>query len=92
MPYRVILSGIELPRTSIFKYLGSAIASDSGLPVEANSRVSAAWPKWPSLTGVLCDKKIPERLKSKIYRAVVRPVAVYGADGPLPKKVKGSSA
>uniref|UniRef100_A0A183GTT2 Integrase_H2C2 domain-containing protein n=1 Tax=Heligmosomoides polygyrus TaxID=6339 RepID=A0A183GTT2_HELPZ len=26
--------------------------------------------------GVFCDRKIPERLKSKIYRAVVRPVAI----------------
>ncbi|VDO98477.1 unnamed protein product [Heligmosomoides polygyrus] len=46
--------------------------------VEVNSRVSAAWSKWRSLTSVLCDKKIPE--KSKIYRAVVRPVAMYGAE------------
>ncbi|KAK6748663.1 hypothetical protein RB195_001338 [Necator americanus] len=31
-------------------------------------------------TGVLCDKKVqvPIRLKSKIYRTVVRPVALYG--------------
>ncbi|VDO19186.1 unnamed protein product [Heligmosomoides polygyrus] len=48
--------------------------------VEVNSRVSAAWSKWGSLTGVLCDRKIPERLKSKIYRAVVRPPAMYGAE------------
>ncbi|VDP04564.1 unnamed protein product [Heligmosomoides polygyrus] len=37
------------------------------------------WSKWRSLTGVLCDKKIPERLNSKIYRTAVRPVALYGA-------------
>ncbi|VDP29306.1 unnamed protein product [Heligmosomoides polygyrus] len=62
------------------KYLGSAVASDGKLVVEVNSRVSAAWSKWRSLTGVLCDKKIPERFKSKIYRAVIRPVAVHGAE------------
>ncbi|VDP07609.1 unnamed protein product [Heligmosomoides polygyrus] len=28
---------------------------------------------------VLCDRKIPEHLKSKVYRTVVRPVAMYGA-------------
>ncbi|PIO64310.1 hypothetical protein TELCIR_14067 [Teladorsagia circumcincta] len=32
------------------------------------------------MTGVLCDKTIPERLKSKIYRTVIRPVALYGAE------------
>ncbi|VDP13375.1 unnamed protein product [Heligmosomoides polygyrus] len=36
------VNGIELPRTSVFKYLGPAITSDGGLLVEANSRVSVA--------------------------------------------------
>ncbi|VDO88170.1 unnamed protein product [Heligmosomoides polygyrus] len=54
------VNGIELPRTSFFKYLGSAVASDGTLMVEVNSRVSAAWPKWRSLAGVLCDRKIAE--------------------------------
>ncbi|VDP23444.1 unnamed protein product [Heligmosomoides polygyrus] len=39
--------------------------------------------------GVLCDKKIPERLKSKIYRAVIRSVAMYGAEcWPATKEVE----
>ncbi|VDP11891.1 unnamed protein product [Heligmosomoides polygyrus] len=37
------VNGIELPRTSVFKYLGSAVASDGNLMTEVNSRVSAAW-------------------------------------------------
>ncbi|VDO62827.1 unnamed protein product [Heligmosomoides polygyrus] len=38
---------------------------------------------------VLCDRKIPERLKSKIYRTVVRPVAMYGAEcWPATKEVE----
>ncbi|VDP02745.1 unnamed protein product [Heligmosomoides polygyrus] len=57
--------------------------------VEVNSRVSAAWSKWHSLTGVLCDRKIPERLKSKIYRAVIRPVLMYDAEcWPATKEVE----
>ncbi|VDP28332.1 unnamed protein product [Heligmosomoides polygyrus] len=57
--------------------------------VEVKSRVSAAWSKWRSLTGVLCKKKIRERFKSKIYRAVIRPVAMYGAEcWPATKEVE----
>ncbi|VDO21296.1 unnamed protein product [Heligmosomoides polygyrus] len=73
------VNDIELPRTSVFRYLGSAIGSVD-LMVEVNSRVSVAWSKWRSLTGVLCDKKKPEHLISKLYRAVVRPITMYGAE------------
>ncbi|VDO18541.1 unnamed protein product [Heligmosomoides polygyrus] len=60
------INGAELARTSVFMYLGSAIDSDGGLKVEVNSRVSAAWCKWCSLSGVLCDRKTPEHLKSEM--------------------------
>ncbi|VDO98151.1 unnamed protein product [Heligmosomoides polygyrus] len=42
-----------------------------------------------ALTGVLCDRKIPERHKSKIYRVFVRPVAIYGAEcWPVTKEIE----
>ncbi|VDP17072.1 unnamed protein product [Heligmosomoides polygyrus] len=42
-----------------------------------------------ALTGVLCDKTIPEYLKSKVYRTVVRPVATYGAEcWPVTKEIE----
>ena len=44
------------------------------------ARVSTAWMKWKECTGVLCDRRMPEKLKGKIYRTVVRPVALYGAE------------
>ena len=87
-PGSIKINGTELTRTTTFKYLGSAIASDGSLGFETNSRVNAAWLKWRSMTGVLCDKNIPERLKSKIYRTVIRPVAIYGAEcWPATKEV-----
>lgn len=69
--------------------LRSAIACDGSTLVEVNSCVIAAWSKWRFLTGVLCNKKIPERYKSKIYRAVVRPIAIYGAEcWPVTKEIE----
>ncbi|EYC44370.1 hypothetical protein Y032_0463g1909 [Ancylostoma ceylanicum] len=74
------INGTDLPRAATFKYLGSMVSSDGSLAHEISARVNATWLKWRSLTGVLCDKNIPDRLKSKIYRTVVRPVAIYGAE------------
>ncbi|EYC27019.1 hypothetical protein Y032_0009g475 [Ancylostoma ceylanicum] len=45
--------------------------------------------KYLGMTGVLCDKNIPDRFKSKVYPAVVRSVALYGAEQwPATKKVE----
>ncbi|VDP11616.1 unnamed protein product [Heligmosomoides polygyrus] len=74
------INGTELSRITSFKYLGSAITSDGSLMLEVNTRLSAAWSKLRSLTLVLCDRTIPEHLRSKVYRTLVRPVVTYGAE------------
>ncbi|KAL6728321.1 hypothetical protein Aduo_010102 [Ancylostoma duodenale] len=79
-PATIQVDGKDLPRTDYFKYLGSTLSADGNLAHEVVSRINSAWLKWRSMTGVLCDKKIPDCLKSKVYRAVVRPVAMYGAE------------
>ncbi|PIO64193.1 hypothetical protein TELCIR_14187 [Teladorsagia circumcincta] len=41
------------------------------------------------MSGVLRNKNIPERLKSKIYRTVIQPVAIYGAEcWPMTEEVE----
>uniref|UniRef100_A0A7I4XUN0 Reverse transcriptase domain-containing protein n=1 Tax=Haemonchus contortus TaxID=6289 RepID=A0A7I4XUN0_HAECO len=52
---------------------------DQCLVLETNSRVNGAWLKWRLMTDVLFDKNMLQRLKSKIYRTVIQPVAIYGA-------------
>ncbi|KAK6763565.1 hypothetical protein RB195_024042 [Necator americanus] len=47
---------------------------------EGRARINAAWMKWKAATNVMCDKKVPARLKSKIYRKGVPPVALYGCE------------
>ncbi|KAK6763105.1 hypothetical protein RB195_023714 [Necator americanus] len=74
------VDGTELNKVNCFKYLGSKVTSTGDIDQEGRARVNAAWMKWKMATGVLCDKKVPVRLKSKIYRTVVRPVALYGCE------------
>ena len=40
----------------------------------------AAWSSWRTLTGVLYDRKIPLRLKAKVYEAIIRPALTYGSE------------
>ena len=81
------IGGQPLKKVTKFKYLGSQVTSDCGTITDARARANAAWLKWRQVTGVLCDRRIPTYLKSKIYRTVVRPVALYGAEcWPVIKK------
>ncbi|EYB98254.1 hypothetical protein Y032_0133g1802 [Ancylostoma ceylanicum] len=83
------VDGNDLRRTDYFKYLGSTLSADGNLAHEVVARVNATWLKWRSMTGVLCDKNIADRFKSKVYRAVVRSVALYGVEcWPATKEVE----
>lgn len=76
----ITIDGEPLKKTSTFKYLGSTLTSDGNIDVDVRTRINAAWMKWRTVTGVLCDRRMPDRLKSKIYKSVVRPVALYGSE------------
>ena len=54
---------MELPTTSVFKYLGTTIDQEGGCAKEVSKKIENAWNRWRELTGVLCDKKIPTHLK-----------------------------
>lgn len=60
------------------------IHQSSGCHKEAEIRVLKAWSKWQELSGMLCDRRIPSRLKIPIYKTSIRPALLYGnATWPL---------
>ncbi|KAL0879367.1 hypothetical protein ABMA27_003133 [Loxostege sticticalis] len=73
----VTLDNIKLPQVHKFKYLGSMIADDGTIEADVTNRITTAWIKWRSLTGVLCDTKIPVRTKGKVYKTAVRPAITH---------------
>ena len=82
----ICMEGIRLNRVENFKYLGSKVASDGSMDAEITHRVQAGWRNWRKMSGVLCDRKINVRLKGKVYKSVVRPAMMYGAETwPLKK-------
>ncbi|KAF3627840.1 putative pre-mRNA-processing factor 6-like [Capsicum annuum] len=76
----VKLEAQEVCKRDKFKYLGSVIQSDGEIDEDVSHRIGAGWMKWKLASGVLCDKKVPPKLKGKFYRVVVRPALLYGAE------------
>ncbi|EYC33031.1 hypothetical protein Y032_0002g568 [Ancylostoma ceylanicum] len=83
------VNGKELPRTNSFKYLGLFIRNDASLMTELNARINAGWMGFRATSGIICDRKISDNLKSKIYRTVIRPAALYSSEcWPATKEIE----
>ena len=74
------LDGQVVPRKDTFRYLGSMLQEDGGIDEDVNHRIKAGWMKWRQASGILCDKRVPQKLKGKFYRTAVRPAMLYGAE------------
>ena len=72
--------GRELNQVDQFKYLGVTYSEEGGSETAVRARVKAAWQKWRELGPVIADKKIPTKLKTKLYTTLVRPVILFGAE------------
>ena len=70
----------EIPRGNGFSYLDSTVQTDGGLDLEVEKSIQAGWNNWRKLTGVLCDKCVPLRVKSRIYMSMVLPAMMYGLE------------
>ena len=46
----------------------------------ASGETYPAWGKWRDLSGVISDKKMPRKLKIKLYMTIIRPVLLYVAE------------
>ena len=70
----------KLNQVDRFKYLGVTVSKEGGFEQAVRARITAAWNKWRECSGVIYDRKIPRKLKVKIYTTVIRPVLLYGAE------------
>ncbi|XP_026378555.1 uncharacterized protein LOC113272994 [Papaver somniferum] len=69
-----------VPRKDSFRYLGYMIQSDGDIKEDIRHRSQSGWAKWRLATGVLCDRKVPVKLKGKFYRTAIRSAMLYGAE------------
>ena len=76
----VKMEDAKVPRVKEFKYLGSTVQESGGCEREVKKRVQAGWNGWRRVSGVICDRRLSDRVKGKVYSSVVRPVMVYGLE------------
>ena len=76
----ISLEGEVVYRKDTFRYLGSMLQRDGDIDEDVSHRIKAGWMKWRQASGVLCDKRVPQKLKGKFYRTTIRPAMLYGAE------------
>ena len=72
--------GEELKQVEASKHLGVTLCETRGSELVVRARLKAAWNKWREISGVTADKRIPRKLKVKIYKTIVRPAPMHGAE------------
>ena len=77
---RVKLQGVLLNKVKEYRYLGSYMEDGGDLDREVERKVQAGWCKWREASGILCDKRVPLKLKGKYYSTVVRPAMIYSSE------------
>ena len=61
----VKMKDTKVPRVKEFKYLGSMVQESGSCEREVKKRVQAGWNRWRKVSGVICDRKLPARVKGK---------------------------
>jgi hypothetical protein len=76
----VRLDGQVVPKKDTFRYLGSMLQKDGDIDEDLSHRIKVDWLKWHQASGVLCDPRVPLKLKGKFYRTAIRLAMLYGAE------------
>jgi hypothetical protein len=56
------------------------VSVNGDLDDEVEKSIQAGWMKWKTLSGVLCDKRLSERIKGKVFKVAIRPAITYSAE------------
>jgi hypothetical protein len=76
----VRLNGQVVPKKDTFHYLGSMLQKNEDIDEDVSHRIKDSWLKWRQASGILCDPRVPLKLKGKFYRTTIRPAMLYGAE------------
>ena len=80
------LNSEMLKRVNTFKYLGSMVDETVEMEKEVNFRIQCGWNNWRKVSGVICDRRVPVKVKGKVHKTMVRPAMSYGLEAAPLKK------
>ena len=53
---------------------------DGDIDKDVSHRIKVGWMKWRKASGILCGKRVSQKIKGKLYRTAIRPAMLYGAE------------
>jgi hypothetical protein len=68
------------PRKTPFATWDRCLKKNGDIDEDVSHRIKADWFKWRQASGVLCDHRVPLKLKDKFYRTVIRSAILYGVE------------
>ena len=74
------MKNTKVPRVKEFKYLGSAVQEGGSCERKVKKRVQVESNEWRKVSGVICDRRLPARVKGKVYVSMVKPAMVFGLE------------
>ena len=79
---QLFLRGQPIPRTHVFKYLGSLVGADESFGVDADvqRRIGLAWGAFGQLKHVWASSQLSRAVKAAILRSCAAPVLLYGCE------------
>jgi hypothetical protein len=76
----VRLDGQVVHKKDIFCYLRLMLQKNENINEDVSHRIKIGWLKWYHTSGILCDPRVPLKLKDKFYRTVIRSAMLYEAE------------
>jgi hypothetical protein len=76
----VRLDGQVVPKKDTFHCLGLMLQKNGDIDDDVSHRIKVSWLKWRQASDVLCDPRVPLKLKGKFYRTAIQPAMLYGVE------------
>mmetsp|Transcript_24955 Transcript_24955/g.62763 ORF Transcript_24955/g.62763 Transcript_24955/m.62763 type:complete len:1031 (+) Transcript_24955:305-3397(+) len=76
----IVTAGGRIARVFEFEYLGTILTEDCHEARDIENRITLAQKKYGELSGIFNNPRTPAKLKIKILKAFVLPVAVWGCE------------